>query len=203
MELKQPDDASESIKEALRVRCRDSAAANQLNDKRVVKTLEKLSTMHKNEGNMEAAIDALREVLHILQTSKDSDAHSRINDTGLVLHSISEMYHALGNLPAALSAAMESTQHLELIYTTYKNDIFVTTADKLANIEHIVSSLFLLGSLHHEMCEPLHADAIFHKAVSILEATITNRFHQPIPSSLCALCEVAKILAITYCAAEA
>jgi tetratricopeptide (TPR) repeat protein len=203
MEMKQLDDASESLKEALRVHCRDSAATNQLNDQRVIKTLEKLSTMHKNRGNMEAAIDALREVLRILQTSKDCDANSRTNDIGLVLHSISELYHAMGNLPAALSAAMESARHLEFIFTTYKNDILVPTADKLTNIEQIVSSLFLLGSLYHEMCEPLHADGIFHKAGSILEATITNRFHQPIPSSLYAICEVAKILATAHCAAEA
>lgn len=44
-------DASKSFREALRIR-RNSAAAGQLNDKHIVKTLEKLSTLHKAKGKI-------------------------------------------------------------------------------------------------------------------------------------------------------
>jgi len=63
MEQQLLKDASKSFREALRIR--RAGAAGQLNDKHVVKTLEKLSSLHKAKGNINGALDASREVLRI------------------------------------------------------------------------------------------------------------------------------------------
>jgi tetratricopeptide (TPR) repeat protein len=244
MEQQQLTDASDSLHEALRVRCQQQqqeqqqqqqqqqagtssggggagTTSNQLNDERVIKTLEKLASLHKNNGAMVPAIDALSQVIRILQVSTEYDTTTRMKDLGLVLRSIAELYHTMGDVNAALIAALHSVRQLEYVAVTMATSTITTTIDTLQqqqhlathyyNIEQLVSSLLLVGSLHHEMNEPIQADTIFRQAVVILESAIiasqtsqqptsSSNLHLLLPSSLYALREVAAMLSMTHCA---
>jgi tetratricopeptide (TPR) repeat protein len=205
MEQDKLDDASISLKQALKSRASSVAAANKLDDQRVIKTFEKLAIMFKTKGNMQAAIDALVAVLRVLQVTKEFDTMTRIKDMALVLRSMSELYHATGDMSMALAAAQDSVRHLDFVYQGYNIGILVPSNDKLANIEQLVASILLVGSLYHEMCEPLKAQLVFHQAVACLETTIATYQHlrQSLPSSLHALQEVTGILASPQCAPQA
>jgi tetratricopeptide (TPR) repeat protein len=241
MEQQQLTEASDSLHEALRVRCQQQheqqqqgtsngggggvaaggGASNQLNDDRVIKTLEKLASLHKSNGAIVPAIDALRQVLRILQVSVEYDTLTRMKDLGLVLRSIAELYHTMGDVNSSLIAALHSVRQLEHLTVTMAAAVNNTTvaeqqqqqqhlAQHYYNIEQLVSSLLLVGSLHHEMNEPIKAGAIFRQAVIILESTIVATSSQQqhpatisfllLPCSLFALREVAAMLCMTQCA---
>src|SRR3569832_1538673 len=99
-------EATVSFREALRIR--RGGATGQLNDKHVVKTLEKLSSLHKAKGNIKGALEALKEVLHIQEISSDFDYILRMRETGVTLRSMAELHHATGDLQAALRISIQS-----------------------------------------------------------------------------------------------
>jgi tetratricopeptide (TPR) repeat protein len=110
MEQQMLNEATDSFREALRIR--RVAATGQLNDRHVVKTLQKLSSLHKSKGNIPGALEACNEVIHILKISADFDTVSRRRKTGATLRDIAELHHARGDLNFALYTAIESVASL-------------------------------------------------------------------------------------------
>jgi tetratricopeptide (TPR) repeat protein len=200
MEQQHLAEATASFREALRIR--RGGATGQLNDRHVVKTLEKLSSLHKAKGNIAGALDALREVLHIQEISGDYDALSRRKEAGATLRNMSELHHASGDLPSALLLAVQSVHQLR---GAVGQDYVVLSSDpmdQIAVVEQLVSSLLLIGSLYHEMCEPLNAITILQEAYQVLQLCRSHASPH-LFSSLRALREVTKMLATSYCAAQA
>jgi len=190
MEQQLLTDASTSFREALRIR--RVGTAGQLNDRHVVKTLEKLASLHKAKGNVSGALDAFREVLRIQEVSDDYDTAARLRDMGVTLRSVSELHHATGDLQSAAGFAQESVRKLQSVASE-------STQPNVDIIEQVVSSFLLVGSIYHEMCEPLLACRIFEQASQIMQQASIG-FSSP---SLFALSEVTLMLATTHCAPEA
>lgn len=206
MEQQLLTDASKSFREALRIR-RDSAAAGQLNDKHIVKTLEKLSALHKAKGNIRGALEASHEVLRIQEVSADYDAAARMRETGVTLRCMAELHHAIGEDVSALNMAMQSVHKLSAL-STVDSTISVDPLESIPIVEQLVSSLLLVGSLYHEQCEPLKAASVLQRAALAVHGARTRAYtvgvnNSSILSSLNALQEVANMLATTHCAAQA
>jgi tetratricopeptide (TPR) repeat protein len=197
MEQQQLIEASFSFREALRIR--RVASTGQLNDQHVVKTLEKLASLHKAKGNIEGALEASREVLRIQEVSADYDAMARMKEMGVMLRSIAELHHVIGDTNAGIQTALESVNklHQAVEMHTAKGALAIW-AEKALDIEQLVSSLLLVGSLYHETAEPLQAHAVFQQAATILHHASDG--YRTRPSSLDALQEVTRMLAAAQCA---
>ena len=185
--------ATDSFREALRIR--RVAATGQLNDCHVVKTLQKLASLHKAKGNIEGALEAGREILHIQEQSPDFQTVSRNKEMGSTLREMAELYHAQGKTDMAVMKAKESIATLRLL-----GDVPVDSEGYVSSTENFFASLLLLGSLHHENCEAADAFVLFQEASAMVYAA-SKKFAQP--TALDALCEVSQMLATCYCAPEA
>lgn len=164
MERQQLDEATDCFREALRVRRLGNAG--QLNDRHVVKTLEKLSSLHRATGNINGALELLQEVLVIHEASADFDMQTKMKETGITLRAIAELYHAVGELPTAMQTVMMSVMKLRGVVAEQ-----LATVDPYeyeSNIEQLASSLLLQGSLSHEACEPMAAQTILQDAAVLL-----------------------------------
>jgi len=214
MEQQRLDGASTSFREALRIR--RVGTAGQLSDLHVVKTLEKLASLHKAKGNIEGALEAAREVLAIQEASMEYDAVARFKELGVTLRSIAELYHASGELDAAVPMAVDSVTKLRIAAdcAAEKMKANVNRAldhafvlDHVSSTEQLVASLLLLGSLHHERCEPLQAEPVLRGAALLVQEVATSTVvHYPAlatPSSLHALREVTRMLGGLHCAPQA
>jgi len=202
MERQHLDEASKSFAEALRIRYH--GAGNQLNDDRVIKTLEKLASLYKAKGNIKGATNASREILKILESSTEIDSWKRLRDSALLLRSISELHHAEGSMPLALSAAQKSVDKFGALLSDSSIHEEVKESTMYNILEQLGSSLVLLGSLYHEMSEPIQADFVLNQAVQMLDGAINAcDFDMALPSSIYILREVASMLANNHCAPEA
>ena len=196
MERQQLPEATECFREALRVR--RIGAAGQLNDRHVVKTLEKLSSLHRAKGNIKGALEAISEVLAIQEVSPDFDGVAKMTESGITLRSVSELHHAVGDLDAALKAVTASVENLRSVAVVpvqgsadLPQQIFV--------VEQLASSLLMMGSLYYEMFESVTAGNVLREAESILRranATVHS-------NALAGLQEVTGIMAMSQCAPEA
>lgn len=205
MEQQLLNDASQSFREALRIR--RVAATGQLNDRHVVKTLQKLASLHKSKGNIQGALEACREVLRILQASVDFDWLSRTKNMGTTLREIAELHHAEGNLQLALDRAVESFNLLRSSRTDVCTKNVQDEAENRACLEQETASLLLIGSLQHEGCAPMEARATFAEASRLLHdainsATESTAAHNNAATML-PLLEVCNMLASVHCAPEA
>jgi tetratricopeptide (TPR) repeat protein len=200
MEQQLLKEATFSFREALRIR--RVASAGQLNDHHVVKTLEKLASLHKAKGNIEGALEASREVLHIQEASSDYEPMTRMKEMGIMLRSIAELHHAIGDNDAAIENASESVRKLLSVVDMYEvKGASAHYIEKSFDVEQLVSSLLLVGSIYHETAEPFLAHSTFQQAVVILKKN-TAVYHT-LPTSLDALLEVTLMLATVQCAPEA
>lgn len=208
MEQQRLSDASSSFREALRIR--RLGTAGQLNDSRVVKTLETLASLHKAKGNFHSALEALREVVAIQESSKDSDSIFTAKHTGITLRSIAELFHATGDMKSATKTAIESVHKLHNLSTSIHSVEMdpeqLSMAERVANVEQVASSLLLLGSYYHELCEPIQAKQILREGSIVIQQTLAaarNDTSASIPSSLIALQEVVNMVATCQCAPQA
>lgn len=198
MERQQLQEASECFREALRVR--RIGAAGQLNDRHVVKTLEKLSSLHRAKGNIKGALEAANEVLAIQEVSPDYDDMTRMKESGATLRSISELHHAVGDLTSSMKTATASVHNLRSVVVSPANNSHPELLEQIANVEQLASSLLLLGSLYHESCEPVEASLILEEASAILARAVNSTVYS---HSLAGLQEVTRMLASSHCAPEA
>lgn len=214
MEQQHLDGASKSFREALRIR--RVGTAGQLSDLHVIKTLEKLASLHKAKGNIEGALEASREVLSIQEASLEYDPIARFKEMGVTLRSISELYHAGGDLDAAVPTALSSVRKLRIASDCCLEKLRANTnreldhaffVDRISNTEQLATSLLLLGSLHHEMNEPLLAQDVLQSAAGVVEevtaSTVNTSSVSATPTSIHALQEVTSMLSICHCAPQA
>lgn len=192
MEQEMLNEATDSFREALRIRM--VASAGQLNDRHVVKTLHKLSYLHRSKGNISGALEASMEILHILKRSDEFDLTPRIKNMRITLRDISELHHAQGELDMALKVACEAVQLLRNFRVSPDSASFGLSSC----IEQECSALLLVGSLYHELCEPEKAKLFFSKAADLIQ-------HKgaAVSSALMPLLEVSIILGSNHCAPEA
>jgi len=211
MEQNLLDEATESFREALAHR--HVAGKGQLNDHHVIKTLQKLSYMHKSKGNLKGALEANRDILSVLKTSTDFKYTTRNRKIAVVMRDIAELNQSQGNLQVALEHAVNSANLFQLLRTTAEvdqkmeyDDIDVDgskDADKEGNsfIEEETNALLLVGSLQHELCDPLRAQVAFSETVRLVHSTLSTS--AKFAATLLPLLEVSAILASAHCAAEA
>jgi tetratricopeptide (TPR) repeat protein len=213
MEQQLLDDASLSFREALRIR--RVVSAGQLNDLHLVKTLEKLTSLHKAKGNISKAVEATHEILRIQEITSEYDSLTRMKEMGSTLRSVAELYHAANSLGDAVHMAMDSVNKLRVaadlcVLQQHANISHAarigntpSLVDRIASTEQFVSSLLLLGSLYHEINEPLEASVVFKEAALIVAQTIDVAQQCQsitVASSLHALQEVTNMLSLCPCA---
>ena len=204
MEQQLLGEATDSFREALRIR--KVAATGQLNDRHVVKTLQKLASLQKAKGNITGALDACREVMHIFEISADFESTSRNSNMGSTLRDIAELHHAKGDLEKALLTAAESVRLLRTCRNS--NAEFGTcSAETFSCVEQETAALLLIGSVLHEHCQPMEARSVFAEAATLINASIVGaqqaHNHTVVPSTLLPLLEVSSMLASAHCAPEA
>eukprot|EP00339_Tiarina_fusa_P013184 CAMPEP_0117022820 /NCGR_PEP_ID=MMETSP0472-20121206/17104_1 /TAXON_ID=693140 ORGANISM="Tiarina fusus, Strain LIS" /NCGR_SAMPLE_ID=MMETSP0472 /ASSEMBLY_ACC=CAM_ASM_000603 /LENGTH=706 /DNA_ID=CAMNT_0004728779 /DNA_START=59 /DNA_END=2179 /DNA_ORIENTATION=- len=197
MEQQLLNEATDSFREALRIR--RVAATGQLNDRHVVKTLQKLASLHKAKGNIAGALEACREVMHIFEVSVDFEGSSRNSNMGSTLRDIAELHHARGDLDTALKTAADSVRLLRTC------NYSLASADCFSCVEQETAALLLIGSVLHERSESMKAREVFAEAAALINTSIAgaNTCNVGAPSSLLPLLEVSTMLASSHCAPEA
>lgn len=200
MEQQMLSEATYSFREALRIR--RVASTGQLNDRHVVKTLQKLSTLHKAKGNLTGSLQACDEVIRVLKASQDFDVAARLKYLGSTLRDVAELHHTRGDLKLALRVAKESAMELRSLRLNYANSL----AEQVNAVEQETATLLLIGSLQHEEASPQEAYITFAEAASVLHDSVMSR----IPSEAANVCsqvlplfEVSSMLASAQCAPEA
>jgi tetratricopeptide (TPR) repeat protein len=203
MEQQLLNDATDSFREALRIR--RVAATGQLNDRHVVKTLQKLASLHKSKGNIYGALEACEEVMEVLKASVDFEWSSRNESMGTTFREIAELHHAQGNLTLALDRAVDSFRILRSA-----SEESIGLADQPIFLEQEAAALLLIGSLQHEDCAAVQARATFAEAARLIHSSLTSTFDvatatfaHPNAASLFPLLEVSSLLASVHCAPEA
>lgn len=211
MEQKLLSEATESFKQALAYR--HVAGKGQLNDLHVIKTLQKLAKMLKSKGNLKEALNSYNDVLSVLSTSNDLDHRVRSIKMAIVMRDIADLEQAQGNLKVALEHALGSVDLFRDVRTSNSDDAMEidTCEEGRSYVEEEASSLHLVGSLQHELCEPLEAQKAFteaarlvHSGLNTLSAASTNlNDTTTLAATLLPLLEVSTILSNSSCAPEA
>lgn len=203
MEQQRLTEATICFREALRIRL--AGAAGQLNDRHVIKTLEKLASLFKAKGDCRGALEISDEILKLQMISPEYDEIKRNLETGITLRSISELHHAKGDLPSAIQQATISVLKLRAtvsLRNAQKQSEISSEAssNSVEDVEQLVSSLLLLGSLYHETSEIIQGTAIFQEAAKTVVMQQDQLVLHSLPhSSLNALREVTAMLARGYC----
>lgn len=211
MEQKLLDEATESFRQALSYR--HVSGKGQLHDLHVIKTLQKLSTMHKAKGNVNGALEAYGDIISVLSTSTDFDQLSSDTKKAIVTREIADLHQAQGNLKLALKHALDSAELFRKVRTSSDNETCAMETDNCSehgttSIEEEVSALHLVGSIQHELSEPIHAEKAFAEGAQLIESTLkSHAAHSADPklaaNTLLPLLEVSAILSTPSCAAEA
>jgi len=199
-------EATLSLKEALRIRRAtpsSSLPSGQLNDCHIVKTLQKLASLHKTKGRIHDALQAQMEIFQIqCCTEEFPSTNLRHKDMAATTREMAELYHALGDLALAVEKANGAAA---LIRQTHRvlPSIDTESSDRtefIACMEEMVAILLLLGSLKHEAALPDEARVHFREASVVIQQA-SSYFNYP--TELGALQEVTKMLATAYCASVA
>jgi len=208
MEQKLLDEATESFRQALAFR--HVAGKGQLNDLHVIKTLQKLSKMHKAKGNVAGALNAYSDILSVLSTSNDLDNRLRRIKMAIVMRDIADLHQAQGDLQVALKHALGSVDLFRDLRASSDDDMDTdnATEDGRSFVEEEASSLHLVGSIQHELSEPLKAQKAFaesarlvHSALNNLTTTGTNSIDTTkLTATLVPTLEVSSFLSTSSCA---
>jgi len=215
MEQKLLSEATESFRQALAFR--HVAGKGQLNDLHVIKTLQKLSSMHKAKGNVSGALEAYQDILSVLSTSNDFDHRVRSIKMAIVMRDIADLHQAQGHLQLALKHALGSVDLFRDIRTSCGNNdinamnIDNASEDERSYIEEEASSLHLVGAIQHERCEPLEAQKAFSETARLVHSTLTTLTTSvatstetiKLAATLLPLLEVSTVLSSPSCAPEA
>jgi tetratricopeptide (TPR) repeat protein len=210
MEQQRLDDASVSFREALSIR--RVTAAGRLNDRHVIKTLGKLAALHRDKGNLKGALEIANEIMSIQEVTLEYDEITRVKELGATLRFIAELHHSEGSMDIAVSfslacisklrtaADISAEQHALCIDLNLEPSLVL---DRIANVEQLVLTLLLLGSLYYESGEPLQAEMILQEASSIVENALSVSWMCPVHTTLTSihsLYEVTKMLGTCRCA---
>jgi tetratricopeptide (TPR) repeat protein len=210
MEQQRLNDASVSFREALNIR--RVTSPGRLSDRHVIKTLVKLAALHRDSGNVHGAMDIAKEIFTIQVVTSEYDEITRMKEVGATLRFTGELHHSIGDLHAAITLSIDSVSKLRIAadlsakQQSQNLDPCVDSIlikDRIANIEQFVLTLLLLGSLYHEVGDPLKATTVLNEAAIIVQGTVTSSTLCPaiaIPSTLFALQEVTAMLGTFQCA---
>lgn len=210
MEQKLLDEATESFRQALAFR--HVAGKGQLNDLHVIKTLQKLSKMHKAKGNITSALNAYDDILSVLSTSKDMDNRIRNIKMAVVMRDIADLHQAQGNLQAALKHALGSVDLFRDLRRTSEDAMGTDNASEggRSYVEEEASSLHLVGSLQHELYEPIKAQKAFAESARLIHSALnklttsgtnnTNTDTTKLAATLVPTLEVSTFLSTSSCA---
>merc|ERR1712238_91337 len=169
--------------------------------------------MHKSKGNLNGALGANRDIVSVLKTSTDFNYTTRHRKIASVLRDTADLHQSQGNLQVALEHAVNSANLFRFLRTTTvvdqkmefdEMDVDHTKdADKEGNlfIEEETNALLLVGSIQHELCDPLRAQVAFSETVRLVHSTLSTS--AKFAATLLPLLEVSAILASAHCAAEA
>jgi hypothetical protein len=191
------------------IRIRKATGEGQLNDKHVIKALERLASLHEAKGDVTSAIETLNAVLSVQTMSLEFDEVNRWKKLGVTQRSIAELYLSINQLGQAVHATRESIEHIRLVVQHVKSLQLTSstdTSDVIAVVEQLVSSLLLMASLYQEMYEPLKANDVLADAAAIThQLTLELEQHDAFlrPASLSAMLEVTSMLAGGCCAPQA
>ena len=174
MEQKLLDEATESFRQALAFR--HVAGKGQLNDLHVIKTLQKLSKMHKAKGNVTGALNAYDDILSVLSTSNDMDNRIRNVKMAVVMRDIADLHQAQGNLQAALKHALGSVDLFRDLRRASEDAMVTDSAseDGRSYVEEEASSLHMVGSLQHELSEPIKAQKAFAESARLVQSELNK-----------------------------
>ena len=205
MEQKLLDDATDSFRQALAYR--HVSGKGQLNDLHVIKTLQKLSKMHKSNGNVKGALNAYSDILSVLSTSNDLDERERSTKTAIAKRDIADLHQAQGDLQSALMQAMSSVELFRSLRTS-SEDAMDTEEGSRSYVEEEASALHLVGSLQHELSEPLEAQKAFSESARLVHSALSKNLTNSgdatkLAASLVPTLEVSTFLAASSCAAMA
>jgi tetratricopeptide (TPR) repeat protein len=207
MEQQQLENATASLNETLRIcQCKK---VSQLSDMHIIKALERLASLYEAKSDSRKTIEILQKILCIQRSSVELDDISRAQKMGATLRAISETQLSTDQLPLALRSAVESVKIFRYLIqkeNVLPNDSSETILDRLANVERLVSSLLLLGSIYHEMCETIRAHRVLCDAAMITRKSVQAmqlKYPHLIPPSLLAMSEVTSMLSSFHCAPQA
>jgi tetratricopeptide (TPR) repeat protein len=207
MEQQQLENATASLNETLRIcQCKK---LSQLSDMHIIKALERLASLYEAQGDSGKTIEILQKILFIQNSSVELDTISRAQKMGATLRAISEAQLSIDHLSLALRSAIESVKIFRYLIekqNTLPNESSETMLDRLANIERLVSSLLLLGSIYNEMCDSMRAHKVLCDAAMITRKSVQAmqlRYPHLIPPSLLAMSEVTSMLSAFHCAPQA
>merc|ERR1711935_921422 len=209
MEQKLLDDATESFRMALSFR--HLSGKGQLHDNHVIKTLQKLSSMHKAKGNVKGALEAHTDIMSVLSTSNDFDQLSRDTKMAIATRDIADLHQAQGNLQLALKHALDSVNLFQKARMSSGDEISAMDIDNCSenvstSIEDEANSLHLVGSIQHELSEPILAHNAFAEAARLVNLNLNNANSTDASkptATLLPLLEVSTILSSPSCAAVA
>jgi len=180
-------------------------AIPNLNDTNIIMTLDKLASLHRENGNISNSVTILHEVYKIQQNSLELGTNylQRNLSMGVTLRKIAELYHEQGMLRMSLITAQKSVAVLKsfLLSTTHQQSCCDNDEnDNTCFCAELVSSMLLLGSLAQETGEPIIARSIFYKAINIID-DVTNDDARFCPcNTINTLREINTMLATSHCA---
>jgi len=193
-------EATECFREALRIR--KVACTGQLNDRHVVKTLQKLSSLHKAKGDLSGALEACDEVIRLLRASSDFDDVTRAKHMGSTLRDIAELHHAEGNIELALQTALDSALTLRSLRQSQIGNL----SEHIAAVQQETATLLLVGSLQHEDCNAIDAHHTLMETASMIHDSVmacAPSDAASVSSLLLPIYEISSMLASSHCAPEA
>lgn len=195
------DDAHTSFHQAMVIRA--SCQEHQLNDERVLNTLQKLTSLQKANGKLRGAIASLEQTVTLLRQSTCVHFVLRQKEISSVFFKMAELYHDLDEKEQSFYMAGAAVEEVEAVTERLLSDdcAEVSASDKLAAVEQWALSHLLVGSLLHEYCESQQAYAILQRLVDTLDTLVA---HSPFStSSLLAFRQVVQVLAKPQCAPQA
>lgn len=201
-------EATESFHEALAQR--QVSGKGQLDDHHIVKTLKKLSSMHKSKGDLKSALETNDSICSILLNSTDFKPCLCKRKMGATLRETADLYQARGDLFSALKKAVESANLFRsLRNSTNTDDMDIDNFNEenyedketTSLVEEEANALLLVGSLKHELCDSTSAQYAFSESARLLHSSLKRSTESA--STLLPLLEVSAMLASGHCAAEA
>lgn len=193
------EEASVSLMEATRIR--RNTCQGQLSDHQIVDTLDNLLSHQRTRGCLEQAAETCSHLLAVVERSTEfPDEKSRNEKLASVLQMTAELSSEMGQPETALRLSINGIEKLRISGCSYgmsgKNEHVVFS-------EQLISLLLLLGSLYHELSEPIKAVHFLAKAADIVQHTKAYAHQRSIPRklpSINALVEVTSMLKHLHCA---
>jgi len=190
METQMLGQALRSLQESLRIRKLGNAPKDQ-GYQHVLTTLKKLCSLQQKSGLIEEALVTLSEMAEL---HKQNDAESDLA-LSATYRQMSELQHAKGDVREALATAHRGFEIMLSSKTLNNPD----SVNHMKGVEEVVVSLMMIGSLYHEVCDPMEADDTLQKVQGFIEMML-HQFSTAVPPSVASSLEVIRFMRSNRCA---